>query len=335
LNINIIRPDINRCYADFSSDGKNFLYALGAIKSVGFEAISKIVEERTKNGKYKDLTDFINRVNPKDINKLQLEGLVKAGAFDCFSENRQSLYNSIPNIILKSKNVFENNSANQIDLFQEENDLTYLDITEDWNVDIKLSKEFETLGFFISDHPLNQYKSLFNQYNIINYEEFNSNENILSSNIASTILKVQEKKTQKGTSYAIIKFSDLSGVFELFVFSDIFETNRDILIEGNSVMITLVKNYVDENKIQKKINIRKIISMKEVIDKPLNEIKIKIKNIEDIEKINKLTLEAGKTKVMIDVEDDKKRISFQLNEKRKIDHKTLNLMRNEENIDVH
>ena len=100
-------------------------------------------------------------------------------------------------------------------------------------------------------------------------------------------------------------------------------------------MITLFKNYVDENKIQKKINIRKIISMKEVIDKPINELKIKIKNIEDIEKINKLILEAGKTKVIIDVEDDKKRISFQLNEKRKIDHKTLNLMRNEENINVH
>ncbi len=334
LGINIIRPDINKCFADFSSDGKNFLYALGAIKNVGFEAISKIVEERTTNGEYKDLTDFINRVNPKDINKLQLEGLVKAGAFDCFNNNRQSLYNSIPNIILKSKNVFENNSANQIDLFQEENDITYLDIIEDWNIDIKLSKEFETLGFFISDHPLNQYKSLFNQYNIIDYEEFNSNENILSSNISSTILKVQEKKTQKGTSYAIIKFSDLSGVFELFVFSDVFETNRDILIEGNSVMITLVKNYVDENKIQKKINIRKIISMKEVIDKPINELKIKIKNIEDIEKINKLSLEAGKTKVIIDVEVDKKKMSFELNEKRKIDHKMLNLMRNVANIDV-
>ena len=79
---------------------------------------------------------------------------------------------------------------------------------------------------------------------------------------------------------------------------------------------------------------RKIISMKEVIDKPLNEIKIKIKNIEDIEKINKLSLEEGKTKVIIDVEVDKKRMSFQLNEKRKIDHKMLNLMRNEENIDV-
>ncbi len=334
LDINIIRPDINKCYADFSSDGKNFLYALGAIKSVGFEAISNIVKERTKNGKYKDLTDFINRVNPKDINKLQLEGLVKAGAFDNLNKNRQSLYNSIPNIILKSKNIFENNSANQIDLFKEENDMTYLEIVQDWNIDIKLSKEFETLGFFISDHPLHQYKSLFNQYNIIDYEEFNSNENILSSNIASTILKVQEKKTQKGTSYAIIKFSDLSGVFELFVFSDVFETNREILIEGNSVMVTLVKNYQDENKIQKKINIRKIISMKEVIDKPLDEVTIKIKKIDDIAKINKLSLEAGKTKVIIDVEVDKKRMSFQLNEKRKIDHKMLNLMRNEENIDV-
>ncbi len=334
LSINIIRPDINKCNADFSSDGKNFLYALGAVKNVGFEAISNIVEERTKNGEFKDLTDFINRINPKDINKLQLEGLVKAGAFDSLNKNRQSIYNSIPNIILKSKNIFENNSANQIDLFKEENDETYLDIIEDWNVDVKLSKEFETLGFFISDHPLNQYKSLFSQYNITNYEAFNSNESILSSNIASTILKVQEKKTQKGTSYAIIKFSDLSGVFELFVFSDVFETNREILIEGNSVMITLVKNYVDENKIQKKINIRKIISMKEVIDKPLDEVVIKVKNIDDIVKINKLSLEPGKTKVIIDIEFDTKKMSFQLNEKRKIDHKMLNLIRNQENIDV-
>ncbi len=334
LQINIIRPDINKCHADFSSDGKNFFYALGAIKSVGFDAISKIVEERTKNGEYKDLTDFINRVDPKNINKLQLEGLVKAGAFDNLNSNRQSLYNSIPNIILKSKNIFENNSVNQIDLFKEENDETYIESIKDWNIDNKLSKEFETLGFFISDHPLNQYKSVFNQYNIIEYDEFNTNENILSSNISSTILKVQEKKTQKGTSYAIIKFSDLSGVFELFVFSDVFEINREILIEGNSVMITLVKNYVDESKVQKKINIRKVISMKDVINIPIDEIKIKIKNLKEIQKIKKLNLESGKTKVIIDVEFDKKMMSFQLKENRKFDHKMLNLLRNEENIEI-
>ena len=334
LNINIIRPDINKCNADFTSDGKNFLYALGAIKNVGFEAISKIVEERINNGEYKDLNDFISRVNPKDMNKLQLEGLVKAGAFDKINKNRRSLYNSIPNIIIKSKNIFENNSVNQIDLFKDDDDESYLEIIEDWSLDHKLSKEFETLGFFISDHPINQYKSLFKQYNIINYDEFDTNESILSSNIACTILKVQEKKTQKGSSYAIIKFSDLSGVFELFVFSDLFDINREIFIEGNSVMITLVKNYVDESRVQKKINIRKIISMKEVIDKPIDKVNFRIKKISDIEKLSKFGLKDGKTKVTIDIELDKKIIKFELKEHRKIDHKMLNLLRNEKNIEI-
>ena len=109
-------------------------------------------------------------------------------------------------------------------------------------LDIKLSKEFETLCFYIYDHPLNQYKSVYKHYNILSYNNFENNIDILSSNIACTVLKVQEKKTQKGSSYAIVKFSDLSNVFELFIFSDIFETNRENLFEGNSLMITLIKN---------------------------------------------------------------------------------------------
>ena len=254
LDINIVRPDINKCFADFTSNGIDFLYALGAIKNVGYEAITNVVKEREKNGKFKTLTDFTNRVKPNDINKLQLEGLVAAGVFDSLNNNRQSLFNSIPNIILKSKNYFENNLINQIDLFQEEKEIddTYLIKIDDWNSDTKLSKEFETLGFFISDHPLNQYKTIFNQYNIINYDNFVINKDILSSNIACTVLKMQEKKTQKGNSYAIVKFSDLSGVFDLFIFSDIFEMNRELLVEGNSLMVTLIKNYLDENKTKKK-----------------------------------------------------------------------------------
>ena len=72
-----------------------------------------------------------------------------------------------------------------------------------------------------------------NQYNIVNFNEFEKDKNLLSSNIACTVLKVQEKKTQKGNSYAIVKLSDLSNVFELFIFSDVFEINRDKLIANN------------------------------------------------------------------------------------------------------
>ena len=84
----------------------------------------------------------------------------------------------------------------------------------------KMLKEFETIGFYISDHPLNQYKDVFKEYNITKYSDFINDKNNISSMVSATIIKVQEKKTQKGNSYAIIKFSDLSNVFELFIFSD-------------------------------------------------------------------------------------------------------------------
>ena len=115
---------------------------LGGIKSVGYEAISNVVKERKKNGEFKSINDFLNRVNPKDINKLQLEGLVKAGAFDNIDNNRQALFNSIPNFILKTKNIYENKAANQIDLFgsDEEQDNEIVLNIEDWKFEERLIK---------------------------------------------------------------------------------------------------------------------------------------------------------------------------------------------------
>ncbi len=334
LNINIVRPDINKCFSDFYSDGVNFYYALGAIKNVGYEAISNVIKERDKNGKFKTISDFIKRVNPKDINKLQLEGLVRAGAFDNLYNNRQSLYNSIPNIILKSKNYFDNKSINQIDLFteDEEEEENFINKSDDWNIDTKLSKEFETLGFFISDHPLNQYKTVFGQYNILNYDDFYQDKNILTSNIACTVLKTQEKKTQKGNSYAIVKFSDLSSVFELFIFSDIFEMNRDLLSEGNSLMITLMKNYTDETKISFRLNVKKIISLKEVINKPIEKIIFKFKSIEEMNKIKSLSKVDAKTEVKIQLVENGKNLVFKLKNKRNVDNKLINSLNLRENV---
>jgi len=334
LNINVIRPDINKCFADFNSNGKDFLYALGAIKNVGYEAISNVVKERITNGNFKNISDFIRRINPKNINKLQLEGLVMSGAFDTINNNRQSLFNSIPNIILKSKNHFENQMVNQINLFDEldiPND-DFLEKIDDWKDDVRLSKEFDTLGFFISDHPLNQYKIIFNQYNIVNFNEFEKDKNLLSSNIACTVLKVQEKKTQKGNSYAIAKLSDLNGIFELFIFSDIFELNRDKLIVGNSLMITLMKNYSDEARTQKRIIVKKIVSLKEIIESDFDEIKFKIKDFNELSKINSLSKKNGKTKVYFEIEDNKNYYIFSLKDKRYIDNTLINKLKIRENI---
>ena len=332
ININVVRPDINKCYADFKFDEENFYYALGGIKSVGFDAISNVVKERLTNGEFKSINDFLNRVNPKDINKLQLEGLVKAGAFDNIEKNRQALFNSIPNFILKTKNIHENKAANQIDLFgvDEEQDNEIILNMEDWKFEDRLSREFEAVGFFISDHPLNQFKEIFDDYKIVDYIKFNSDDNIKDANIAATLLKISERKTAKGNSYGVIKFTDLTSVFELFIFSDILELNREILIEGNSLIITLIKTISnDENKL-KRINVQKIASLKDLFNKPVCEIAFNIKTVDDIEKISKLLNEEGTTEVKINLETNDNNISFKLKNRRLIDRKAINLLRKDD-----
>jgi len=331
LNIKIIRPNINECFADFRSYENKFYYALGSIKSVGFEAISNVVNERLKNGNFKSINDFINRVNPKDINKLQLEGLVKGGAFDNLNNNRQSLYNSIPNLILKSKNIFENKIANQIDLFDvNESEIKYdnnlLSNIEDWKFEERLSKEFEAIGFFISDHPINQYKEIFNDYNIKDYNSFLSDQTSKQCNIAATLLKIQERKTSKGNSYAVIKFTDLSSVFELFVFSDVLELNRDILIEGNSLLITLNKNLSNDDNRFKRVNVNKIVLIKELVNRPVSSLEL---SFDDLNKISNLDLSKidGKTNVILKYNDNNKQYVFKLKKSRKIDRNQLNLIK--------
>ena len=93
LKIEIVKPSINKCFSDFRAINGKLVYGLGAIKNVGFDAITNIINEREKNGSFKSLIDFINRVSARDVNKLQLEGLVKAGVFDEFYQDRSKIFN--------------------------------------------------------------------------------------------------------------------------------------------------------------------------------------------------------------------------------------------------
>jgi len=332
LNIKVTRPDINECYADFKTTDNNFYYALGGIKAVGYEAISNVIEERLNNGKFLSINDFLKRINPKDMNKLQLEGLVKAGAFDNLNSNRQSLFDSIPNFILKTKNIFDNKSANQIDLFSEDKTLEneIVNDIEDWNFEERLSKEFEAVGFFISDHPLNQFTEIFDDYKIKDYSMFNLNDEIKDSNIAATLLKVSERKTAKGNSYAVLKLTDLTSVFELFIFSDILELNREILVEGNSLILTLVKSISNDENRYKRVNVQKIGSLKDLLNSPIKEVFFEVKSDDEVNEISKILDKDGKTSINIILINDNKTLNFKLKNNRNLDRKSLNLLRKSE-----
>ena len=332
LKVDVVRPDINECFADFRTIDNKFYYALGGIKAVGYEAISNVIKERKMNGKFQSINDFLNRVNPKDMNKLQLEGLVKAGAFDSINTNRQSLFDSIPNFITKTKNIFENRSTNQIDLFSEDENLENNIINEidDWKFEERLSKEFEAVGFFISDHPLNQFTEIFDDYKITEYSNFNSNDEIREANIAATLLKIQERKTAKGNSYAVLKLTDLTSVFELFIFSDILELNREILKEGSSLLLTLVKSISNDENRFKRVNVQKIGSLIDLFNSPIKEVYFDVNNDENLETISKILNEDGKTEINFNLKVNDKTLKFKLKKTRNLDRKSLNLLRKRE-----
>jgi len=199
--------------------------------------------------------------------------------------------------------------------------------SNDWPFDERLSKEFESIGFFISDHPINEYKEIFDIYKIQNFNSFMSssdNETIL----AATIMKIQEKKTQKGNTFVIIKFSDLGGVFELFVFSEILEQNRGILREGKSLLITVIKDISNQDNRFKRISVRKLISLGEISKHSIPKITFEIEELKNLKKLKDLISEKGDTNVKIVVQYNSKNLIFELSEKRKINPEILKSLKN-------
>ena len=144
------------------------------------------------------------------------------------------------------------------------------------------------------------------------------------------MLKFQEKKTAKGNSYAVLKLTDLSSVFELFIFSDVLESNREILKEGSSLILTLFKNISnDENRLTR-INVQKIASLKELFNSPIDEVSFKLKSKDQLEKISSILKDEGKTVVNINLVKGDNILQFRLKNPRKLDRKALNLLRNQE-----
>ena len=322
LKIEIIKPSINKCFSDFRAINGQLYYGLGAIKNVGFEAISNIIKEREINGEFKSFIDFINRVNSKDVNKLQLEGLTKAGVFDEFEADRGKIFNSIPKIIQNIKNINDDKDNNQSSLFgNDENNQEQFDFlpSQKWNQKNLLSEEFKSIGFYLSNHPLNEYEETFNQLGISTYSHFYNND-FNEGLVAGTIMSIQEKKSAKGTPYAIVKFSDKNAEFELFLFAEILVSNRDKLKESESFVLTLQKDKISGDKLKKRINVKKILSLDEVINKPYSNITIELSQDCNLKEIKNLLSSKGETKINFIIKDQhNKQAYYSLQENRKFD----------------
>ena len=194
-----------------------------------------------------------------------------------------------------------------------------------------LTEEFNSLGFYISDHPLNEYKEFFSQLKIESYKNFLESDKS-ESLVAGTIMSIQEKKSAKGNSYAILKFSDNTSEFEIFLFSDLFSANREKLKESSSFVLTLHKEKnINENSIMR-VNIRKIVDLYDLVNTTYEKVSIELNNKEKLKELNELLKNNGKTKIKLILKDSNKNYSFELEKTRKFDFDLFSLIKNKDYV---
>ncbi len=250
MGIKILPPDINEGISGFSVKGNDIIYGLSALKSVGTSVIDSMVAERQANGKFKNLADFIERMNGKEANKRTIESFIKAGAFDCFPGNRRQkmmIYIQILDGVNQDRKHSVEGQMSLFDIVGEEEkknfDIKLPNVAEYTKSEL-LSFEKEVLGVYVSGHPLEEYMSKWKK-NITaktsDFEVEEGEENILHDRqevtVGGLIRDISVKSTKTNQMMAFITIEDLYGTVEVVIFPRDYEKNIKNLVADNKIFI--------------------------------------------------------------------------------------------------
>lgn len=318
IGFEVLKPDINKSGADFCVENGNIRYALGAIKGVGTANMQAIIEERDAHGPYKSLSDFIHRTDSKQINRRQLEQLVKAGAFDCLETNRGRIFANIETIMqhISSDTAMKNSS--QTSLFGDEELQAEVRLAEkpDWPELEKLRIEAEAIGFYLSAHPLDSYKKGIEKLGVKTAVEVFSNiktgDNICAK-LAGCVNAVQKRISKNGNKYAFVEFSDTTSKFEGMLFSEGLNKYENILNSGIPVLVNLTIDKQTEES-----SPRCLINRVETLDKAIadsaNGLEIQVNDISAVAPLKEVlnSDQNGKNKIYIIPENKEWDVRIQL-----------------------
>jgi DNA polymerase-3 subunit alpha len=240
MNIKVLPPDVNESDQDFTKAGEKIIrFGLKAIKNVGRNIVQSIVEERKANGPFKSITDFIERVQSKDLNKKSLESLIKCGALDAFAERNQLLA-SLEQILNLARETQRAKQNGQISLFsgQSEISVSSFKLPEVTPASKKecLSWEKELLGLYISEHPLKDYQHYLAQ-SVSSCQNLSKNQIGHRVKVGGIINKIQKVNTRTGQPMLFVEIEDLTGRIEALVFPKILEETATAWQEEKIVLI--------------------------------------------------------------------------------------------------
>ena len=241
MDLEVLPPNVNLCEHHFAVDNDGaIIYGLGAIKGVGSSAIESLVDDREKNGLYKDLFDFCQRVDLRKVNKRAMEALVLSGAFDVFGHNRATYIATLPAALQIAEQHVKDKAAGQNDMFgmvsQAESGPGSYNLQDDWDEDQRLSCEKQTLGVYLTGHPIERYLEELKNITSSRIVDVKPNRN-QTVVVAGLIVSVRIMVSKRGSKMAFISIDDRSGRIELGIFAETFTTYEDLIVKDKLIVI--------------------------------------------------------------------------------------------------
>lgn len=299
MGLRLLPPDINRSQADFSVEEGAVRYALSALKGVGEHAMDALAAERKKGGPYKSLEDFAKRVDPKTMNRRQLEQMAAAGVFDSLNPDRAQVGAGAEAVLRYAQSLQEERASGQVSLFGDAGGegalgMPALPDVPRWTPLEQLGHEFAAVGFYLSAHPLDSRRAQLERMNILPIAEVERqmrDKPALRVKMAGVLLKKQEKISQKGNRYAFLQLSDPTGVFEVTVFSDTLHATREFLEPGQALLLTL---NAEQKEDQLRLTAEGLERLEKILESRISDISIHLDSAAALPKIKQfLDIEGG------------------------------------------
>ncbi len=275
MKIEVLPPDINESFKHFAVTENQIRFGLNAVKNVGDAAIDLILMEREGNGKFKSLYDFCHRVDLRKVNRRVIESLIKCGAFDFSKAHRSQMLTVLGELLEQSQSAQRKKGEPQLSMLidrSRELKEEYPDIDE-FPENQLIAFEKETIGFYISRHPLSRYQEAIKKYTDVDTSALPRLQNGAEVKICGLVNQLKEIVTKKGDRMAFLTIEDMKGFVEVILFPEVFKAALPHLRGGDPL---LVKGTLDISEEHLKIKATEVHSLPELPPSPMNPLHLRI-----------------------------------------------------------
>lgn len=275
-------PSVNEGEYMFTvNDRGQIVYGLGAIKGLGEGPVENIIAARNSGGPFKNLFDFCERTDPRKVNKRAIEALIRSGAFDDLGEDRAVLMAAMPEAVQVAEQAARNSEIGMVDLFGDTLAVDNRDVYEPyrdarrWTTKERLQGEKDTLGLYVTGHPIDDYEAELRQFVPRRIVDLNPDKQ--AQTVAGLVVNMRTMKNKRGDTMAFLLLDDRTARIEVALFSDVYEECRDKLVKDAVLVVEGVCSF-DEYSGGKKMRVKSLRSLAEAREHHARELELLIES---------------------------------------------------------